>query len=260
MDGLFAALVTVIFLIVSIAAWLWLTFRIWKTSAAGAVVTFLLGLPALYFLLKYWDDEERGIRAPFFTNFGISLAFILFAVTNPSYKIDASTDEDRAQRVAAAVKSNPEMEAWCRDKNDAVYHHVLGTCVEKDPDQEAASVDETDDVMVQLEYHFLRNGVEVRPLEIDESMQGNRRLANQPDMKRMMQFEIRSKTIMPTLVMIGECASTDACTRIAKYQAHPNAPVSVASNGNLMFFAVHLGGDRAKIELAKEVFQRFRAA
>ncbi|OGB25680.1 MAG: hypothetical protein A3I66_11830 [Burkholderiales bacterium RIFCSPLOWO2_02_FULL_57_36] len=258
MDWVFIALGSITF-IVSLIAWLGLTVRIWKTSPAGAVFSFFLGLPSLYFLFKYWGDEERDIRAPFFTNLGLSVLYLLFVFTVPTYKEGYSSDDERAQKLAVAVKSNPEMERWCREKHEAVYSPALGTCVEPDEDQEQENVDDDTDVIAQLENHFLRNGLEVQVLEVDESTPGGQRMANSPELKRMMQFEIKSKTLLPTLVMVGECISPDACSRLASHKNSSDGPFSVASNGSLMFFSFHIIGDEEKIKQAKQLFKSFKA-
>lgn len=75
----------------------------------------------------------------------------------------------------------------------------------------------------------------------------------------MMQFEIKGKTILPTIIMIGECTSPDVCTRLASRRNASDGPFSVASNGNLMFFSFHLMGDEDKVKEARQLFISFKA-
>lgn len=249
------------FVVVSIVAWIWLVVRIGKTSVPGSVLTFFLALPAFYFLIKYWNDKEHGIGLPFFVNAGINTIFLAILFNTATFKDDFgySTGNGSRASIKAPERSNPEMERWCREKHDAVYHHVLGTCVEPDPAQKAAEPTAPMDVMAQLEHHFAQHGLEARYSEVDESSPDGRRLAGIPEMKRMVQFEIKAKGIMPTMIMVGECTSLESCNRLAARPNRSNGRVSITSNGNLMFFAFQLGGDAGKIERAKEVFQNFKA-
>lgn len=239
---------------------LWLVVRIWQSSPVGAVLTFLTGLPAWYFLYKYWNDEEKDIRVPFFVNLVIVLVYFVAALNNIEVFMDTDRDEEIASAEVARSKSNPEMERWCREKHDAVYDHVLGTCVEPDPDQKLADSSRAEDVMEQLSQHFSANGLKASLSRVDASTPGARKLADMPGMNRWMQFEILSQSVMPTIVMVGECASEDECMRIEKNLNQPDSPLSSARNGNLMFLGFHVMGDAGKIARAKEAFQGFKAA
>jgi hypothetical protein len=100
---------------------LWMTVRIWKSSVVGAVLTFIFQLPAIYFLFKYWNDDGRNIRIPFFASlltcmiyYGLALAF-----HGPQHS------RKKADKQAVAIsKPNPEMERWCRENNDAVTRYI----------------------------------------------------------------------------------------------------------------------------------------
>lgn len=243
--------------IVSFVGWVWLTYRIWKTSPVGAVLTFFLGLPALYYLFKFWGDEESDIRTPFFVNMGISVIYIMVLLNAFSSQMIKDEQEVALNEVKQA-QSNPEMERWCREKHEAVYAHVLGTCVEGDPAQQAVAASQTSDVMDLLNAHFAQNGLEARFSEVDESTPGGKNIAKMQEMSRVMQFEFKSKTVLPTMVMVAECISLEDCTRIESRLSAPDAPFTVARNGNLLFFGMHMMGDTAKMVQAKGVFQNFK--
>lgn len=137
--------------IVVLGLWLWLIARIGKGSIIGAILTFFLGLPALYFLFKHWGDEELDIRVPFFVNL-IPLALaIVAAVALPSYQDYVIASRGAKQQAAANVRSDPELERWCRQRNDAVYSPTHGTCVEGDLGQQQGETVASADVFDLLQ-------------------------------------------------------------------------------------------------------------
>lgn len=59
----------------------WMCFDIGRRSVAGAVLTFVLVLPALYFVYRGWRARRYDIRAPFFASLaGVALITCLAAV------------------------------------------------------------------------------------------------------------------------------------------------------------------------------------
>jgi len=51
-------------------AYTWMCFDIGRRSVLGGVLTFLLVLPAVYFLIRGWRDRRYDIRSPFFASLG----------------------------------------------------------------------------------------------------------------------------------------------------------------------------------------------
>jgi hypothetical protein len=236
---------------------LWLVVRIWKISAPGAIFTFFTGLPAFYFLLKYWDDDEYNIRAPFFISLAVNLLALLLVVSMGSGMF-ARMKQEAAARERARPTGNPVMERWCGDAG-YTYDADLGTCVDDDATQAASNSSRKLDVMDRLENHFADNGMETRVSALDESSPGARNFSKMPEMQRVMQFEFKSNSVMPTLAMVAECASSDDCGRIERRLDQPNSPFSVARNGKLLFMGFQMLGKDPVIEEAKELFQSFEA-
>lgn len=258
MGGVFSIL-EILYFVISMAAWIWLTARIWKSSGIGAVLSFFLVLPAFYFLFKYWGDKEYSIRAPFFINFGIGVLAFAVAISMPTFKSGNYLADWTSEPPVIQVRSNPEMERWCIEKNDAVYSPELGTCIEPEPGRKVSHAASSMDVMDQLESHFYLNGLVTRYSEVDESTPGSRGLTDHPEISRVMQFEIKTKTVLPTIVTIAECETSELCSTLAARMDKPDAPVSVASNANLLFMGMQLMGDAEKIRQAKKAFQLFKA-
>ncbi len=250
----------IIFVLISMAAWIWLTARIWKSSAVGAVLSFFFALPAFYFLFKYWSDKEHGIRMPFFINLAINSMFIAFALSTPTFKSDSYLGDWRSEQRIIPVKTNPEMDRWCGQNTNSVYSVELGTCIEVEPGQKAKRAQARLDVMDQLDNHFYENGLQTRYTEVDETTPGSRGLADIPEISRVMHFEIKAKSLVPTIVTVAECDTQEICATLAARMDKPDAPASVASNGNLLFMGVHLMGDAEKIRHAKRIFQSFQAS
>lgn len=249
----------VLLFILSIAAsgtGLWLVVRIWKISAVGAILTFFTGLPAFYFLLKYWDDDEYNIRAPFFISLAISILALLFVVSTMPGAFARMEQEAAAKERAQSAAGNPVMDRWCSDAG-YTYDADLGTCVDDDTQQAASNHTREQDVMGRLESHFAANGMETRVSEWDESSAGAKNFSKMPEMQRVMQFEFKSNSVMPTLAMVAECASPEDCGRIASRLDQPNSPFSVARNGKLLFMGFRMFGEDPAIEEAKELFKSF---
>lgn len=249
--------ICVILGILSFASLVWLLLRIGKTTPLGAVLTFFLGIPALYYLFKFWGDEDSDIRVPFFVNTGISILTIL-VVLNISESELLKQEREAALSEVRQAQSNPEMERWCREKHDAIYDQVLGTCVEGDPSQKSAQASQAADVMAQLNGHFAQNGLEARYSQVNESTPGGKNIAKLREMRQVMQFEFKSSTVLPTVVMVGECISADECVSLESRLDTPDAPFTVARNGNLLFLGMHMMGDTAKMVQAKGVFLGFK--
>lgn len=243
--------------VIAFASLVWLLIRIGKTTPLGAVLTFFLGIPALYYLFKFWGDEDSDIRVPFFVNTGVSILAIL-VVLNISESEVLKQEREAALSEVRKAQSNPEMERWCREKHDAIYDQVLGTCVEGEPEQKTAQASQAADVMAQLNAHFAQNGLAARFSEVNESTPGGKNIAKLQELSRVMQFEFKSSTVLPTVVMVGECISAEECVRIESRLNTPDAPFTVARNGNLLFLGMHMMGDTAKMVQAKGVFQGFK--
>ncbi|MES2536683.1 MAG: hypothetical protein V4632_12505 [Pseudomonadota bacterium] len=124
-------LIGVAALLVSLVAWSWLTASIWKINPFGAILTFFTGLPAFYYLVKYWNDDELNIRTPFFTNLGLTVAGIILGVAFAVHQARAERNNTDSKKPLTG--SDLMLERWCREKNDAVYSPGLGTCVEAEP-------------------------------------------------------------------------------------------------------------------------------
>lgn len=257
MEIMFAAVEAVYFL-VSMAAWIWLAARIWKSSAFGAFLTFFFGLPVFYFLFKYWGDKEYSIRAPFFVNLCTGLLFVVLAVSTPTFKSSSYLADWTSRPKAELSKSNPEMERWCSQNDNAVYSHELGTCIAAEPGQRPSHAASSADIMDQLESHFYHHGLDTRYTEADESTPGTNGLDEIPDIYRVVQFEIKSKTLMPTIITVAECETREACSTLAARMNRPDAPVSAASNGELLFMGMHVFGDAEKMARAKQAFLSFQ--
>lgn len=242
------------------AAWIWLTARIWKSSAVGALLSFFLVLPVFYFLFKYWGDKEYGIRAPFFTNLGIVVIFSSVALSTPTFKSGGYLADWTSEPRVIPVKTNPEMDRWCGQNTSAIYSVELGTCIEVDARQKIKHERSRLDVMDQLDNHFYESGLDTRYTELDESDPGNKGLSNIPEIIRVTQFEIKAKSLMPTIVTVAECNTSEACTMLAAHMGSPDAPVSATSNGKLLFLGMNLIGDTEKIRQARQAFQSFKAS
>lgn len=88
-------------------------------------------------MITGWGNEEHDIRAPFFANIAVFVMCILLAIALPSYQAYVLAAKAAMQQQDGAMRGNPEMERWCREKNDAVYNVVLGTCVEAEPKKQS---------------------------------------------------------------------------------------------------------------------------
>lgn len=219
----------------------------------------LIPRPAcLLFSFKYWGDKEHSVRAPFFVNLCLSLLFITLAVSTPSFKSGSYLADWTSRPKVALVKSNPEMERWCSQNNNAVYSHDLGTCIEAEPGRKVSHAAADTDIMDQLESHFYRNGLDTRYIEADESAPGTRGLNEVPDIYRVVQFEIKTKSLMPTIITVAECETSEACRALAARMDRPDAPMSVASNGELLFMGIDMFGDAEKMARAKAAFLSFQ--
>jgi hypothetical protein len=65
-------------------AFVWMCFDIGRRSVPGAVLTFVLVLPALYFLYRGWRDKRYDIRTPFFASIGGVALIACLAVITPA--------------------------------------------------------------------------------------------------------------------------------------------------------------------------------
>ncbi len=256
-----AAAIVIGFIVISFGLWLWLVIRIGKTSVIGAILTFFLGLPALYYLFRNWGDEELDIRVPFFVNLIPLVLAIVAAVALPGYQDYVITAKAAEQQQQAAVdKSNPEMERWCRQQNNAVYSPDHGTCVEGDPNQQQDEAAASDDVFDQLQEHFSASGIGSEVLEVDPNAPGAGKFAQQPEIRRAFHFVFDSSSgVMPTMALIGECNTVQDCRALAQKMDRPDAPFAVASNENLLFFGMLSIGDAVKMKQARKAFIAFQA-
>jgi hypothetical protein len=244
--------------IVVLGLWFWLVARIGKSSIIGAILTFFLGLPALYFLFKHWGDEELDIRVPFFVSL-IPLALaIVAAVALPSYQDYVIASRGAKQQTAANVKSDPELERWCRQQNNAVYSPDHGTCVDGDLSQQQDETVASANVFDLLQDHFAAGGIMAEVIDVDENTPGAARLRQLPQMKSVTQFIFEGSGMMPTMALIGECHAADDCRTLAQRMDRPDAPFAVASNGNLIFMGMLAMGDAAKVTQAKRAFIGFK--
>lgn len=258
--GALSFVVEVVIDAIGLGLWIWLCARIWKSSAVGAVLTFILVIPAFYFLWKTWGEEVRDIRAPFFINLVVTVALIAFFIAMPGYQfLNYSPSKVRKALDIEFVKSNPEMERWCREKNDAVYSPALQTCVEADPNQKPIAEVASGDVMAQLETYFSQNGLRVDVSEVDETSPGGKRMKNLPNVKRGMQFIFEGNAVMPTMAIISECVSVEACSAMTKNGMPADSPILMVSNGALLFMGFPFMGDEAKILQARNLFSKFQA-
>jgi hypothetical protein len=121
-------------ILVFFAAWVWLTVSVWKINPLGAVLSFFLGIPALYYLIKYWHDDKLNIRAPFFTNLALNMGAFILVICVAMLQSHSRTKKLERKKENALTGSDLILERWCREKNDAVYSPGLGTCIEAEPD------------------------------------------------------------------------------------------------------------------------------
>ena len=95
--------------LLGLVLWVWLLIRVGRSSIAGAVLTFLFWPVSLYFLIKYWDDEELNVRAPFFGNIAVFALSVLLVI--PIMKIGGTSAlKAQRQKETENVKSNASME------------------------------------------------------------------------------------------------------------------------------------------------------
>lgn len=88
--------------IMFLATLLWLCLRVWRSSRALAVATFVFGpLGAAYTLVKERDNAETRVTLPFVVNlvFGLLLAWSLWQLA------DKARRDEQAQMVAAAAEA-----------------------------------------------------------------------------------------------------------------------------------------------------------
>ena len=82
-------------------AYVWMCFEIGRRSVLGGVLTFLLALPAFYFLLRGWRDKRYDIRPPFFASIGGAALIACLAVVTPAPVDD--TPQQSASPVSARL-------------------------------------------------------------------------------------------------------------------------------------------------------------
>lgn len=94
--------VLILWSIMFLATLLWLCLRVWRSSPALAVATFVFGpLGAAYTLVKERDNAETRVTLPFVANlaFGLLLAWSLWQLA------DKARRDEQAQMVAAAAEA-----------------------------------------------------------------------------------------------------------------------------------------------------------
>jgi hypothetical protein len=246
-------LIAIAFILFLLGIWVWLIARIWKVSAIGAVLTFFFTLPAFYYLYTGWGDEENDIREPFFANLAVWILAAVTALFLPAYQ---SFGVNTANAKVPA-KSNPEMERWCREKHDAEYSTDLGTCVELEPGKRRKIAKASGNLMEDLQDHFADNDLELTELETDPNNPQAQKLEQIPDLVQVRQFQVSGQGVMPTILTIGECSSAQTCTDLAARMQQPGSPMAVSSNGKLLFMALTVMGDAAKIDQAQTLFAEF---
>lgn len=93
-------MIVLLLLFVTTVAYVWMCFDIGKRSLPGAVLTFILVLPAVYFLFRGWRDKRHDIRAPFFASIGGVALIACLAVITPAPADE--TPQESTTPVAAA--------------------------------------------------------------------------------------------------------------------------------------------------------------
>lgn len=96
-------MLALLLLFVTTIAYVWMCFDIGRRSVLGAVLTFLLALPAFYYLLRGWRDKRYDIRSSFFASIGGAALIACLAVVTPAPAEDAP--QQSASPVSARLPS-----------------------------------------------------------------------------------------------------------------------------------------------------------
>jgi hypothetical protein len=81
--------------LLSTIAYLWMCFIISRRSVVGAILTFFLVLPALYYLCTGWGEEEHDIRVPFFASVAAIALAVALLVKSPEFREELERNASR---------------------------------------------------------------------------------------------------------------------------------------------------------------------
>jgi hypothetical protein len=248
----------IVLTLIGLSLWLWLVISIWRISKLGAMLTLLFVFPALYWAYRLWDDQEANIRTPFIINLVINLIALPVAIgtDNDNALYGAENMQKKGRAAELARRNNSEMVRWCKEKNDAIYDPVIGTCVEPDKAEVLAqSVQEN--VFGQLEKHLVQSGLNG---ELDASTTAElAKLKAAPEIADATNYHFLPLSMAQAPITVLLCVSESACAKTER-QARESGTDLAIRNRNLMLLVQPQALDDARLKILKKAFSTFRAA
>lgn len=239
-----------ILVIVGLPLWLWLASRISQVSNIGALLSLFLGLPAIYWTVRLWNDHRADLRVPAIANLLvnlIALPLLLF------YSAHYATSQASA---AAVPKGNPQMARWCKEQNDAIYDPVLEVCVEPGK-ADALTQEQREHVMEQLEQHLNQHGFagELDRRTAPEIVE----LKNMPEIADAASYDFSLLTMSQRPARILLCLSASACEQVAAKAKKDGVNIAIAK-GRLLLLITPDSIDGARLKKLKAAMSSFRPA
>jgi hypothetical protein len=244
-------LLFLLLLLASLAAWVWLTERIWRISPVGAAASFILALPALYFCYAHWNDPKAGLRLPAIVNIVLTVLVLLVGVKVGSAALDRFMYGDEVARQKnpqlRAGQPDGEMTAWCRTKHQAAYDHELGTCVERGKD-DAETQQSRQTTLDNLKAWFKQNGLDGEfdqtPTKAADALLAGREISG------VAAFNLYPLSMEQKPVALLICVSAAACIDHQRSTAD-----AMLRNANLLLVTQ---ADDARTRQLQAAFARYR--
>jgi len=238
--------------------WIWLLACIWRVSKPGAVLTFFFVLPGFYWAYRLWDGTQENVRIPFIGSMVFNLIALPLGISLNSRDIESAMYgsehmKQKAQAAEQAQLNNPEMERWCREKNDASFDPVLGMCVE--PEKSAVQArSKTDNVFGRLEQHLIQSGVKG---EFDHTKTaGTDKLKAIAEIADVTSYHFLPLSMSQLPVLVLQCVSESACN-LAENQAKARGTNVTIRNRNLLLFVQPQAMDDVRVKALRKAFSGF---
>ncbi len=248
-----------ILLLASIPVWFWLCLRIKKVSPLGAVLSFFLGLPALYWAYKLWDDSDAKIRPPFLSYAALTILITLIGMQLPENwaqnLVQGSAKTNKLKLAAEKKQKDGAMERWCNEKNDAAYDPDLKTCVERGK-SEALSKEASVDLYGRLTKHLEHSGIKG---EFDHSKTAaSVKLTATPEIASVAAYYFWPLSMSQPQVSVFLCVSESACATFVE-NSKDREILIMLRKGNLLLVIPVEGKDDARIKELETAFSTFKA-
>lgn len=243
-----------ILVVIPLTAWLAIT--IWHACSVRERASFLLIVPTSYLAWKYRDKSEISVQPALKYNLVALTVLLLLAVLAfilpSSGKI--SLDKEHAE---ARMRQSAEWARWCKEKNDATYDPVIGTCVENSK-AEAVARSVNSNILGQLINHLGKKGIKG---ELDESRSAGVLQAQlvTPEIAKAAAFHFMPLSMSQPPVTVLLCVSEAACEKY-EGKAKETGAVNLVRNANLLLVLPSDTGDDSRFSALKQAFLLFKHA